>query len=140
MSEHNFSTEQLRDLLLSNGVKPSVQRLSVLRFIMEKKEHPSVDDIYKELSNEIPTLSRTTVYNTLKHLTEKGIINTLSIDEVQSKYDFIEETHAHFLCKNCGKIYDIALDPQLLNSMVTDGHQVLNTQIYFKGICNNCKH
>ena len=140
MSEHNFSTEHLRGLLLSRGVKPSVQRLSVLRFIMEKKEHPSVDDIYKELSNEIPTLSRTTVYNTLKHLTEKGIINTLSIDEVQAKYDLIEETHAHFLCKNCGKIYDIALDPQLLNSMITDGHQVLNTQINFKGICNNCKH
>ncbi len=139
MADHSITTEQLRDLLLNKGVKPSFQRLSVLRFIMEQKDHPSVDVIYQNLVHEIPTLSKTTVYNALKHLTERGIINALSIDDVQVKYDYIDGAHAHFLCTNCGRIYDIRIESNIHGMQIIDGHQVTNTQINFKGICNNCK-
>ena len=125
MSDQNLSTEALRDLLLNKGVKPSVQRMSVLRYVMEKKSHPSVDEIYKSLVSTIPTLSKTTVYNTLKHLAELGLINTLSIDDVQVKYDFVEDKHAHFMCTSCSKIYDVKLEPQFFNPDLVNGHQVI---------------
>ena len=38
--------------------------------------HPTVETIYKELIDEIPTLSKTTVYNTLKQF-----VNILIIDD-----------------------------------------------------------
>lgn len=139
MADYTVTTEQLKDLLLNKGIKPSIQRLSVLRYIMEQMDHPSVEKIYQNLVNQIPTLSKTTVYNTLKQLTEKGIINALSIDEVQIKYDYPHAPHAHFLCTHCGIIYDIEMVTDLYGLQSIDGHQVMSAQINFKGICNNCK-
>ena len=139
MNGRTVSTEELKNLLQSSGVKPSVQRLSVLRYVMEEMNHPSVDKIYHSLLPQIPTLSKTTVYNTLKQLTEKGVISALNIDTSEIKYDFIEHNHAHFICTNCGQIYDIELDSDIYQMQSVAGHQVFNTQISFKGICNSCK-
>ena len=139
MSEFNTSTEAIKELLIQKGIKPSFQRLSILRYIMEQMDHPSVDKIYKNLLPTIPTLSKTTVYNTLNQMTEKGIIDAMNIDDTEIKYDFTEHPHAHFLCTNCGRIYDISLDSSVYQTQSIEGHQVVNTQINFKGICNNCK-
>ncbi len=140
MVKNNISVTELKNLLESNGVKPSFQRLSVFKYIMEQKDHPSVDNIYKNLVEQIPTLSKTTVYNTLNLLTKKGIITALTIDEIEVKYDYIEVPHAHFLCSNCGSMYDIELNTNIYNTKLIDDHKVVDTQINFKGICNKCKN
>ena len=132
------TTEYLKNLLTSKGVKPSFQRLSVLKYLMDKKGHPSVDTIYQSLINEIPTLSRTTVYNTLNLLTEKDVVTALTIDETEVRYDYIEEPHSHFQCMNCSRIVDIGLNSNIYSIENVDGHRVLDTQINFKGICKNC--
>ncbi len=139
MSVRSVSTEELKSLLQQKGVKASVQRLSILRYVMENMDHPSVDKIYQRLLPQIPTLSKTTVYNTLKQLTDKGLITALNIDDTEIKYDFIEQPHAHFRCLSCGHIYDVELDSAIYQTQTIDGHQVVSTQINFKGICNNCK-
>ncbi len=139
MSQRSVSTEELKNLLLTNDVKPSMQRLSVLRYVIEEMDHPSVDRIYQNLRPHMPTLSKTTVYNTLKQLTEKGVISALNIDNGEIKYDFIEHAHAHFICTSCGQIYDIELDSDIYRMLSVDGHEILNTQVNFKGICNKCK-
>ena len=60
------------EYLLSYNVKPSVQRIAIMDYLLKHKTHPSIDEIYLALSKSIPTLSKTTVYNTLKLLTENG--------------------------------------------------------------------
>ena len=65
--------------------------------------------IYCDLSNDIPTLSKTTVYNTLKLFVENGITSTLTIEENEVRYDAIMTEHAHFKCDGCGTIYDIEI-------------------------------
>ncbi len=130
---------ELKEILESNGVKPSIQRLNVCKYIIEQKNHPSVDKIFQNLVGEIPTLSKTTVYNTLKLLTEKGIITSLSIDDIEVKYDYIEKAHAHFYCSECEHIYDIELDTNIFNTKTINNHNVADTQINFKGVCNKCK-
>ena len=134
----NITTNYLRDLLESKCVKPSFQRLSILKYIMQQHNHPSVDTIFKSLSKDIPTLSKTTIYNTLNLLTEKGIVTALTIADNKTKYDFIEKHHAHFQCTVCGKVYDINIDSDLCNRDFIDGHKVEETQVHFKGICSNC--
>lgn len=140
MSTRSVSIETLKDLLRQKGVKPSVQRLSILRYVMENMDHPSVDKIYRKLQPQIPTLSKTTVYNTLKQLTDKGIIAALNIDENEVKYDYVEHPHAHFKCLSCGQIYDVELDSTLYHIQSLNGHQIVSIQISFKGICNHCKN
>ena len=95
------------DYLLSYGVKPSVQRIAIMDYLLEHRTHPSIEDIYLALCDDIPTLSKTTVYNTLKLFVEHGAAQMLTIDERNVNYDGDVSLHAHFLCKKCNKIYDL---------------------------------
>lgn len=74
-------TPNTLDILTNHGVKPSVQRLAVMDYLVENHTHPTADEIYSALHKQMPTLSKTTVYNTLKLLTEQGAAIQLTIDE-----------------------------------------------------------
>ena len=91
------------DYLLSFNVKPSVQRLAIMDYLLTHRTHPTIDEIYLALCHEIPTLSKTTVYNTLKLFVENGLAQMLTIDERNVCYDGDISFHAHFLCKQCNK-------------------------------------
>ena len=58
--------------LLEHNIKPSMQRIAIMEYLMNHPIHPSADDIYTALSPSMPTLSKTTVYNTLKLFSEQG--------------------------------------------------------------------
>lgn len=59
--------------LTAHNVKPSVQRMAVMEYLLDHRTHPTADEIYLALHRKMPTLSKTTVYNTLKILTGKGL-------------------------------------------------------------------
>ena len=139
MEENNkVSMDYIKEILLENEVKPSLHRINVLKYIVENKNHPSVDVIYKSLVNTIPTLSKTTVYNTLKLLTEKMVISTLHIDETELRYDFMIKPHAHLTCIKCHNIFDVEFSSDYFSKKSIAGHEVLEAQINLKGICSNC--
>ena len=126
--------------LQTHNIKPSVQRIAIMNYLMEHHTHPTVDEIYTALSPSIPTLSKTTVYNTLKLLSEQGAAQTLTIDERNTCYDADTNPHVHFLCKRCGKIYDLHCDANIKKVEDTDmdGHEVQEIHYYYKGICKDC--
>ena len=64
-----------------------------------------MEQIYTVLHKEIPTLSKTTVYNTLNTLIDAGLVKLITIDENETRYDIDTTTHGHFKCESCG-IYD----------------------------------
>ena len=126
--------------LQNHNIKPSVQRIAIMTYLMEHRTHPTVDEIYTALAPSIPTLSKTTVYNTLKLLSEQGAAQTLTIDERNTCYDADTTPHAHFLCKRCGKIYDLMCNNNIKKvvDMDMDGHDVQEIHYYYKGICKHC--
>lgn len=121
-------------------VQASYQRIKILEYLMKHRTHPTVDDIYKGLSDEIPTLSKTTVYNTLKVLVDKKIVSLVTTEEDETRYDYSEEKHLHFKCKQCGEIYDIFHQCEILKKNEIDGHLIDEHHIYFRGICRECKN
>ncbi|MEG1615878.1 MAG: transcriptional repressor [Bacteroidales bacterium] len=125
--------------LLDHGVKPSFQRLAIMKYLMENRTHPTADIIFQDLYEQIPTLSKTTVYNTLKLLTEQGAVLTIGIDEKNARYDGNTEPHAHFRCRDCGCIHDIPVNTA--NEIFVEGIGELKideVHIYYKGYCKNC--
>lgn len=46
--------------LQNHNIKPSVQRIAIMNYLIEHRTHPTVDEIYTALSPSIPTLSKTT--------------------------------------------------------------------------------
>ena len=64
----------------------------------------------------------------------------LSIDPKMAHYDGYPEAHSHFMCSVCKKIYDMKFDASLLRDIMPgDGFMVDDIQLYYSGICPECK-
>lgn len=130
---------QAKAVIESVGIRPSIQRMAIMNYLMEKRSHPTVEEIFLSLSPSIPTLSKTTVYNTLRLFVDSGIVQMLTIDEQNSRYDADTSVHVHFLCKECGKVYDLPTEViTYLHPEVVEGHVVEERYHFFKGVCKEC--
>lgn len=126
--------------LLRHDIKPSMQRVAIMQYLMEHRTHPTIDQIFSDLHPDMPTLSKTTVYNTLKLLHEKKAVLALTIDEKNVRYDGYTSRHAHFKCKKCGVILDISMKEKELSELENaSGFTIEETQVYFLGTCEPCK-
>jgi Fur family peroxide stress response transcriptional regulator len=132
--------ESISAYLQKNNIKPSFQRIKILGYLLENKNHPNVDNIYTELVKEIPTLSRTTVYNTLNLFLKEHIVRCIYTEDNEIRYDFISKNHGHFKCNECNLIYDFPIDIESYNVKDLDDFQIYERNVYFKGICSSCKN
>ena len=73
--------------LLDCGIRPSIQRIEILRYLMDHHTHPTIDELFTNLKKRIPTVSRTTIYNTLRMFSEKGAALMVTIDEHRVCYE-----------------------------------------------------
>lgn len=127
--------------LQEHGIHPSIQRIAIMEYLMKHPIHPTVEDVYTSLHKNIPTLSKTTVYNTLRLFSENGAATMLTIDERKVCFDACMSPHAHFMCNCCGKVYDIPLTEQMAPALHTEAlqtFQVDEMHIYYKGTCREC--
>ena len=126
------------EYLQSFGIKPSVQRMAIMDYLLTHKTHPSIDEIYMALCDDIPTLSKTTVYNTLKLFVDAGLILMLTIDDTFRCFDGDCSKHAHFRCNKCGKIIDFNIKKDFL-SMVegVEGLEITDAKLFLKGLCRD---
>ena len=126
--------------LMERGIRPSVQRLAIIDYLIPPPIHPTIDDLYQALCNNVPTLSRTTAYNTLRMLSEKRASQMITIDDHRVCYDGNVESHVHFYCKKCGKIIDLFGEqaPKLEGEKIVEGNIIQEEQLYYKGICAKC--
>lgn len=130
--------EKYVKLLKENSIKVTPQRLEILKYLDKHRTHPTVDEIYNELKENNPSLSKTTVYNSVEILNKYSIIQSISISVNESRYDFRDDMHHHFLCKKCGRIIDINITCPNINKTIKDGYKITEVHGYFKGICKDC--
>ena len=126
----------LLDQLREKDLRASPQRIKVLEYLFENKDHPTVDQIYKDIVCEMPSLSRTTIYNTLSVFVEAGLVRVITIEGNETRYDIITKKHGHFKCSSCQVIYDFDID--LLPGKGLEGFRIDDENVYFKGVCNRC--
>ena len=133
-------TIESHNYLRQFAIKPSVQRTAVMEYMMLNRTHPTIDEIYLALSPSMPTLSKTTVYNTLDLFVEKGAVRSLVIDDKNARYDVDISAHAHFICKSCGAIHDIFdVKPSVFQLPVNKKFAIDAVEISYSGTCNQCK-
>lgn len=125
--------------LMNYAIRPSQQRIAIMEYLMNNQTHPTVDEIYSALSPNIPTLSKTTVYNTMDLLTEKGAVQVLTIDEKNARYDADISKHGHFYCRNCGSVYDVfKMKPEMYEIPNFKSFKVDAVEISYYGTCKSC--
>lgn len=135
-----FEIENIGEYLKVHDIKPSYQRIKIFQYLVEKRNHPTVDMIYKALCPEIPTLSKTTVYNTLNLFIEKKIVNMLVIEENETRYDTVMKVHGHFKCEKCGRIFDVNIDKNSFDKKALENFKINEQHYYFKGYCDECSN
>lgn len=123
--------------LIKNNIKPSYQRLKILSYLAFKRNHPTVEQIFNELVDDIPTLSKTTVYNSLNLFIQAGLVKPLNIEDHETRYDYDTSDHGHFKCIECGTIKDFSLKIDIDNDSMS-GCEILEKNVYCKGYCARC--
>lgn len=130
--------KELQKYLLACSIKPTYIRLIILRYLNRSDFHPTAEEIYKGILKKIPTISRTSVYNTLNLFWEKGVVSPLFLTNQETRFEFKKEHHHHFLCEKCGKIIDLEFQCKYFKTGEFDGHKVKGLQSCFQGVCKNC--
>lgn len=124
--------------LKSKGIKPSIIRLNVLHFLKMNPTHPTVDEIYSNLKDRIPTLSKTSVYNTLDLFVNCGLVAPIYVGEPECRYDYNTDTHGHFMCHHCGKVFDFTIKEVEFADL--DSFNIERKDFFFFGRCVSCNY
>ena len=134
-----MNIQEVYQYLEKYQINPSVQRSAIMQYLLDHFSHPTVDQIYADLLPNMPTLSKATVYNTLKLFVDKKAVKAIFIDERNVRYDAQTRLHAHFKCKRCNTILEVPLEESDVPPFRggSDLH-LSDTQIYFMGTCRKC--
>ena len=130
--------EDMSNKLKKNKIRLSHQRLKALEYLSKNHGHPTVDQIYNDLRKEVPTLSKTTVYNALTVLCEARLVRVITIEDNETRYELITKSHGHFKCVLCGAIYDFNINIDSFATEDLDNFKITDKDVYFKGVCPRC--
>lgn len=116
----------------------TIQKKTIIDYLKNTKSHPDGETVYLEIKKKIPTISQGTVYRILNQLEKKGEIQTITLDKI--RFDGNISFHAHFICENCNKIYDVFLKEEdfkkIKQKIKVDKINKIKILIY--GKCNYC--
>ncbi|MCM1293712.1 MAG: transcriptional repressor [Bacteroides sp.] len=125
----------ISSILSEAGIRPSATRIAITDYVVNSQAHPSVDEIHRALASMYPSMSKTTVYNTMRRLVDSGAVVSLEIEPGNARYDGKTKFHAHFMCERCRKIVDVEQEKPTTDEQV--GH-IYHTQLIYRGICREC--
>lgn len=131
--------DNIGEYLQKHNIKPSYPRIKVMEYLIRMQDHPTVDRIYNELAKEMPTLSKTTVYNTLNLFIDSNVARLVAIEDNETRYDADTSDHGHFKCLECGKIYDFDIKVDAVEEGLSQ-FRIKEKNLYYKGICPICIH
>lgn len=109
---------------------------------MQKLHHPTADDVWKCVSEQLPQVNMTTIYRNLNRMVEEGELLRFMTSEGIMHFDSIKEDHYHLHCVSCGEIIDIDL-PQFerIENFVRDKEhfEIRGHKQTLTGLCSKCR-
>jgi Fe2+ or Zn2+ uptake regulation protein/O6-methylguanine-DNA--protein-cysteine methyltransferase len=122
--------------LREHGLRVTPQRRAILAaFAGGEDEHLSADDVHARASSAVPGISRGTVYATLAELADLGLIAAVGSPE-PVRFETNVEPHQHFRCRQCLRLFDVALPPP---APALPGYLVERVAIIASGVCAECR-
>lgn len=120
----------------------SKKRMIILETIKYLK-HPTAEQIYEEIHQNNPTISKSTVYRNLNVLLENKTIKKIKVLEGPDRFDYIDKEHFHIICNRCGRVFDFMYkfkNEELKNTIYNQTGVMTNANsITMYGICEECK-
>lgn len=136
ISDATYTPDLLAQKLASSGLRATPQREVVFNILLKKRDHPTADEVYARVRNEMPTISLATVYNCLETLVSCQLVRAVNFERGPTRYCPNLRPHAHFHDEDTGETYDVDLPPDLLNrvkKILPANYQASSVEIIFRG-------
>ncbi len=127
------------------GLKRTTQRDLILDVFLRTEEHMSSEDLYRLVQQEDPEIGQTTVYRTLKILTDAGLAREVRFGDGRARYEhnYKHPHHDHLICTECGKTVEFfSAELEALQDDIAVKYQFVPTfhTLRMFGICSACQH
>jgi len=133
--------DKIIEAFRTKGYRATSQRIAIADSVLNSKKHPSAEAIYEEVKQVFPTLSISTVYNTLHLLKDLNLVKELAFHD-NTRYDPNTEIHVNLVCERCQEITDLE-DPELEEyikyATEKEGFTVTGYRLDVYGLCRDCK-
>jgi Fur family ferric uptake transcriptional regulator len=136
--------EIFREHIQGAGLRRTAQRDLILDIFLRTEEHLTSEDLYFLVHREDPTVGHTTVYRTLKLLTEAGLAREVRFGDNKTYYEhhFKHEHHDHMICTECGKVLEFfSQDIENLQDEMAEkfGFRPTHHSLRLWGVCAECQ-
>lgn len=136
-----LSADTIVENLKSRGLRVTPQRFAVYANLLERTDHPTVEQLLSDLNQAGPVSSQATIYNSLQALREVGLVREVLLEQGVVRYDANVEPHHHFRCHQCGHIEDVPWESfeGLMRSPLRPGLQAQSYEVTVTGTCDRCQ-
>jgi len=124
------------------GLKVTPQRLAVYKALIETKQHPSAEMVFRRVRKVFHNISLDTVNRTLAILSKIGVASIVEGSGDAKRFDGNLKPHQHFKCIKCKRIIDFYHKPfenVKVPADINEKFTVLRKTVYFEGICDSCR-
>jgi len=99
---------QMRGRLREIGLRPTRTRVALGCILFDKGDrHVTAEMLFEEACQASVSVSLATVYNTLHHFTEVGLLRQVAIDSSKSYFDTNNTEHHHYYLEDRHELVDI---------------------------------
>lgn len=126
--------QDLTVLLKKHGISPTCQRLEIAKFLFQKQQHVSADQILSNVNQQQAPVSKATVYNTLGLFASKGLLREVIVDPSKVFYDTNTSHHHHFYNTCNNELSDISNDEILIQNLpsLPEGTNIQSINVIIK--------
>ncbi len=141
-------TQRGLERLRTAGFRLTPQRKAILQVFDGEPEHLTPQQIFGRLEDSVPSLSLATVYNTLELFEDVGLVIRFNAHDGQTYFDPTTEPHHHAVCDNCGEIFDVQLETDSLQQLISTSRTlhagdtefvVSQATVWLRGVCAACQ-
>lgn len=139
----NQKAKELESACREHGLSMTIQRRAILDNLSGRNDHPTADQIYEVIRDQLKGVSRTTVYRVLETLVGVGLARKVSNPDSKARFDADTSRHHHLSCVGCGEIFDVH-DPELneleMPEQLAGDFEFIDYSISFSGRCKKCRN
>jgi Fur family peroxide stress response transcriptional regulator len=138
-SGHSKIENRLTERLGAGGLRSTPQREHVYNVLLQKRDHPTAEEVFIRSKKIMPNISMATVYNCLDALVKCGLARQVTLDRGATRFCPNMSEHCHFYCDSCDTVFDVNL-PAKPQPGVTlpKGFKAEHYEIAIHGICPDC--
>src|SRR6267154_6004080 len=127
----------LSEHLTTGGFRFTPQREHVYSVLLQKRDHPTAEEVFIRAKREMPGISMATVYNCLDALVQCGVARQVTVERGAARFCPNMREHCHFYCDKCESVFDIDLESEAAVTL-PKGFQAERFDIAIHGQCLEC--